>query len=161
MTPFRTLLGHRLVQNEQGKPMHKSDGTAIWFEEAAEQIGVDTMRWMYLAQNPAMDLRFGTRHHDKPVTLQTPDGPIEKTLEGVTTCMVTSGPADETRRQILIPLWNCYKFFIDYAIADGFVPSDALRERVAQSSHLAPRDELSGKSCDKQPGDQRHQNPAQ
>ncbi len=151
--PFRTLLGHRLVQNEQGKPMHKSDGTAIWFEEAAEQIGVDTMRWMYLAQNPAMDLRFGTRHHDKPVTLQTPDGPIEKTLEGVTTCMVTSGPADETRRQILIPLWNCYKFFIDYAIADGFVPSDALRERVAQSSHLAPRDELSGKSCDKQPGD--------
>ncbi|RLT03206.1 MAG: hypothetical protein DWI22_19190, partial [Planctomycetota bacterium] len=129
--PFRTLLGHRLVQNEQGKPMHKSDGTAIWFEEAAEQLGVDTMRWMYLAQNPAMDLRFGTRHHDKPVTLHTPDGPIEKTLEGVTTCMVTSGPADETRRQILIPLWNCYKFFIDYAIADGFVPSHDLRQRVA------------------------------
>ena len=141
--PFRTLLGHRLVQNEQGKPMHKSDGTAIWFEEAAEQLGVDTMRWMYLAQNPAMDLRFGTRHHDKPVTLQTPDGPIEKTLEGVVTCMVTSGPADETRRQILIPLWNCYKFFVDYAIADGFVPGDALRQRVAQSSHLAPRDEPS------------------
>lgn len=41
--------------------------------------------------------------------------------------MVTSGPADETRRQILIPLWNCYKFFIDYAIADGFVPSHDLR----------------------------------
>ncbi len=139
--PFRTLLGHRLVQNEQGKPMHKSDGTAIWFEEAAEQIGVDTMRWMYLAQNPAQDLRFGTRHGDKPVTLQTPDGPIAKTLEGVATCMVTSGPADETRRQILIPLWNCYKFFVDYAIADGYVPSDELRRRVTQSSHLAPRDE--------------------
>ena len=129
--PFRTLLGHRLVQNEQGKPMHKSDGTAIWFEEAAEQLGVDTMRWMYLAQNPAQDLRFGTRHGDKPVTLQTPDGPIDKTLEGVTTCTVTSGPADETRRQILIPLWNCYKFFVDYAIADGFVPSDELRRRAA------------------------------
>jgi isoleucyl-tRNA synthetase len=42
--PFRTLLGHRLVQNELGRPMHKSDGTAIWFEEAAEQLGVDTMR---------------------------------------------------------------------------------------------------------------------
>ncbi len=138
--PFRTLLGHRLVQNEQGKPMHKSDGTAIWFEEAAEQLGVDTMRWMYLAQNPAQDLRFGTRHGDKPVTLQTPDGPIDKTLEGVATCMVTSGPADETRRQILIPLWNCYKFFVDYAIADGFVPSDELRRRVTLCSHLAPRD---------------------
>jgi isoleucyl-tRNA synthetase len=129
--PFCTLLGHRLVQNEQGKPMHKSDGTAIWFEEAAEQLGVDTMRWMYLAQNPAQDLRFGTRHGDKPVTLQTPEGPIDKTLEGVATCTVTSGPADETRRQILIPLWNCYKFFVDYAIADGFVPSDELRWRAA------------------------------
>lgn len=128
--PFRTLLGHRLVQNEQGKPMHKSDGTAIWFEEAAEQLGVDTMRWMYLAQNPAQDLRFGTRHPDKPVTLQTPEGPISKTKEGVPTATVTSGPADETRRQILIPLWNCYKFFVDYAIADGFVPGDELRRRV-------------------------------
>lgn len=129
--PFRTLLGHRLVQNEQGKPMHKSDGTAIWFEEAAEQLGVDTMRWMYLAQNPAADLRFGTRHKDKPVTLQTPSGPTEKTLEGVPTCMVTSAPADETRRRILIPVWNCYKFFVDYAVADGFVPGAALRSRVA------------------------------
>ena len=135
--PFRTLLGHRLVQNEQGKPMHKSDGSAIWFEEAAEQLGVDTMRWMYLAQNPATDLRFGTRHADKPVTLSTPEGPISQTQEGVPTVTVTSGPADETRRQILIPLWNCYKFFIDYAIADGFEPSDALRQRVAHSNHQA------------------------
>ena len=129
--PFKTLLGHRLVQNEQGKPMHKSDGTAIWFEEAAEQLGVDTMRWMYLAQNPASDLRFGTRHPDDPVTLQTPEGPLSETREGVPTAKVTSAPADETRRQLLIPLWNCYKFFIDYAIADGFEPTDGLKERVA------------------------------
>lgn len=141
--PFRTLLGHRLVQNEQGKPMHKSDGTAIWFEEAAEQLGVDTMRWMYLAQNPAQDLRFGTRHPDEPVTLQTPEGPISQTREGVPTSKVTSGPADETRRQILIPLWNCYKFFVDYAIADGFAASDELRRRVAQSSQHSPSDEAS------------------
>jgi len=136
--PFRTLLGHRLVTNEQGKPMHKSDGTAIWFEEAAEQLGVDTMRWMYLAQNPSADLRFGTRHPSEPVTLQTPDGPISQTLEGVTTAKVTSGPADETRRQILIPLWNCYKFFIDYAIADGFVPSDTLRHHAASTVPSPP-----------------------
>jgi len=150
--PFRTLLGHRLVTNEQGKPMHKSDGTAIWFEEAAEQLGVDTMRWMYLAQNPAQDLRFGTRHPDKPVTLQTPEGAISKTKEGVPTATVTSSPADETRRQILIPLWNCYKFFVDYAIADGFVPSDELRRRVTQSRHHSPSDELPGKSSRNEPG---------
>ncbi|MEZ6147768.1 MAG: hypothetical protein R3B91_20530 [Planctomycetaceae bacterium] len=29
--PFKTLLGHRLVMDEHGNPMHKSDGTAIWF----------------------------------------------------------------------------------------------------------------------------------
>ena len=121
--PFKTLFGHRLVMNEDGKPMHKSDGTAIWFEEAAEQLGVDTMRWMFLAQNPAVDLRFGKRHPDKPVTLQTPEGPVSKTAEGVTTCEVVSKPADEIRRQILIPLWNTYAFFVNYARLDEFDPA--------------------------------------
>jgi isoleucyl-tRNA synthetase len=121
--PFQTLLGHRLVMDEQGNAMHKSDGTAIWFEEAAEQLGVDTLRWLYLAQNPAQDLRFGTRHPQEPVTLQTPDGPIEKTKEGLPTCKVTSTPADEIRRQVLIPLWNSYAFFVNYAVLDGFDPS--------------------------------------
>ena len=123
--PFKTLFGHRLVMNEDGKPMHKSDGTAIWFEEAAEQLGVDTMRWMYLAQNPAIDLRFGKRHPDRPVTLQTPDGPITQTAEGAPTCEVVSKPADEIRRQILIPLWNTYAFFVNYARLDDFDPAAA------------------------------------
>lgn len=121
--PFKTLLGHRLVQNEQGQPMHKSDGTAIWFEEAAEQLGVDTMRWMYLAQNPATDLRFGTRHPDENVTLETPEGPQDKTKEGVPCCKVTSQPADETRRSVMIPLWNSYAFFVNYARLDEFDPT--------------------------------------
>jgi len=120
--PFKTLLGHRLVMNEEGKPMHKSDGTAIWFEEAAEQLGVDTMRWMYLAQNPANDLRFGTRHPDRRVALQTPDGTVDKTREGLPTCEVVSKPADEIRRQILIPLWHSYAFFVNYARLDEFDP---------------------------------------
>ncbi len=121
--PFKTLLGHRLVMNEAGKPMHKSDGTAIWFEEAAEQLGVDTMRWMYLQQNPAQDLRFGTRHPDQKVTLETVDGPRETTIDGVPTCKVESGPADETRRQVLLPLWNSYAFFVNYARLDEFDPT--------------------------------------
>ena len=121
--PFKTLLGHRLVMNEAGKPMHKSDGTAIWFEEAAEQIGVDTMRWMYLAQNPATDLRFGTRHPDRPITLETVNGPTTTTIDGVDTHLVTSTPADETRRMVLIPLWNSYAFFVNYARLDEFDPT--------------------------------------
>ena len=128
--PFRTLLGHRLVMNEHGQPMHKSDGTAIWFEEAAEQLGVDTMRWMYLAQNPASDLRFGLRHPDDHVTLETPDGPASETAEGAPMCRVTSKPSDDVRRQVLIPLWNSYAFFVNYARADGF---DARLEPVADN----------------------------
>ncbi len=133
--PFRNLLGHRLVMDENGKPMHKSDGTAIWFEEAAEQLGVDTLRWLYLAQPPASDLRFGTRHPDEPLTLETPVGPISQTREGLPTCRVTSRPADEVRRQVLIPLWNSYSFFVNYAVADEFDPS---REPVP----LAERPEI-------------------
>jgi isoleucyl-tRNA synthetase len=123
--PFKTLFGHRLVMNEDGKPMHKTDGTAIWFEEAAEQLGVDTIRWMYMAQNPAADLRFGKRLPDKPVTLQTPDGPISQTAEGIPTREVVSKPADEIRRQILITLWNTYAFFVNYARLDDFDPAAA------------------------------------
>lgn len=121
--PFKTLLGYRLVLNEEGKPMHKSDGTAIWFEEAAEQLGVDTMRWMYLAHNPASDLRFGMRNPEQEVTLVTPEGPINQTREGSPTCLVESKPADEIRRQVLIPLWNSYAFFVNYARLDEFDPS--------------------------------------
>ncbi|REJ87259.1 MAG: isoleucine--tRNA ligase [Planctomycetota bacterium] len=121
--PFKTLLGHRLVMDEHGQPMHKSDGTAIWFEEAAEQLGVDTLRWMYLAQNPAQDLRFGTRHPDERVTLETPEGPIDHTKEGLPCARVTSKPADEVRRMVLLPLWNSYAFFVNYAHADEFDPS--------------------------------------
>ena len=144
--PFKTLLGHRLVMNEAGKAMHKSDGTAIWFEEAAEQLGVDTMRWMYLQQNPSSDLRFGTRHKDQPVTLQTPDGPTDKTIDGVQTSLVTSTPADETRRMILIPLWNSYSFFVNYARLDDFNPLPVLKRAAGQAAdgyvEIADRPEI-------------------
>ena len=122
--PFKTLLGHRLVMNEDGKPMHKSDGTAIWFEEAAEQLGVDTMRWMYMAQNPAQPTCASARGiPTSAVTLQTVNGPVDNTLEGVPTCLVQSGPADEVRRQVLLPLWNTYAFFVNYARLDEFDPA--------------------------------------
>ena len=39
--------------------MHKSWGNAIWFEDAAEKMGVDVMRWLYASQNPEHNLNFG------------------------------------------------------------------------------------------------------
>tara|TARA_Y100000389_G_scaffold81010_1_gene77613 strand:+ start:7221 stop:10514 length:3294 start_codon:yes stop_codon:yes gene_type:complete len=57
--PFKTLLGHALVKAEDGKEMHKSAGNAIWFDDAAEKMGVDVMRWMYTRQNVENNLLFG------------------------------------------------------------------------------------------------------
>jgi len=57
--PFKNILGHALVKDENGNDMHKSAGNAIWFDDAAEEIGVDVMRWMYTAHNPEHNLNFG------------------------------------------------------------------------------------------------------
>ena len=57
--PFKNLLGHALVKAEDGREMHKSWGNAIWFEDAAEKMGVDVMRWIYASQNPETNLLFG------------------------------------------------------------------------------------------------------
>jgi len=57
--PFKTLLGHALVRDEQGNEMHKSLGNAIPFNEAADNMGVDVMRWIYAVQNPVQNLNFG------------------------------------------------------------------------------------------------------
>ncbi|MCK9559833.1 MAG: isoleucine--tRNA ligase [Candidatus Marinimicrobia bacterium] len=57
--PFRTILGHALVKDEKGQDMHKSAGNAIWFDEAAEKMGVDVMRWLYADHNPFNNLNFG------------------------------------------------------------------------------------------------------
>lgn len=57
--PFRKVLGHALVKDEQGNDMHKSAGNAIWFDEAAEKMGVEVMRYIFASHNPFNNLNFG------------------------------------------------------------------------------------------------------
>ena len=57
--PFKTLLGHALVKDSNGKDMHKSAGNAIWFNDAADEIGVDVMRWVFINHNVESNLNFG------------------------------------------------------------------------------------------------------
>lgn len=57
--PFKNVLGHSLVRDEKGEEMHKSKGNAIWFDDAAEKMGVDVMRFMYASANPYKNLNFG------------------------------------------------------------------------------------------------------
>jgi isoleucyl-tRNA synthetase len=90
--PFRTCLGHAMVRDEQGREMHKSWGNMIEFNDAAERMGSDVMRWLYAIQNPAQNINFGY------------------------------GPGDEVRRRFVLPLWNVYAFFVTYANLDGWAP---------------------------------------
>jgi isoleucyl-tRNA synthetase len=90
--PFKVLLGHATVRDEKGEEMHKSKGNAIPFEEAAEKMGADVMRWMFCRNNPANNINFGY------------------------------GPADEIRNRFFFKLWNTYAFFCNYARLDRFDP---------------------------------------
>ena len=50
---------------EDGRPMHKSWGNAIEFDEAAERMGVDVMRWMFCRARPEDNIRFGWHAADE------------------------------------------------------------------------------------------------
>ena len=103
--PFLANFTYATLMDEKGEEMHKSKGNAIEFEEGADKMGVDAMRWMYCGTNPASNLLFGF------------------------------GRADETRRRLLIPLWNVYSFFTTYANIDGYTP-DTPAPLVAERPEL-------------------------
>jgi isoleucyl-tRNA synthetase len=64
-TPFKTLFGYALVFGEDGRQMHKSWGNAIEFDEAADRMGVDVMRWMYASARPEDNMLFGWHAADE------------------------------------------------------------------------------------------------
>ncbi len=92
--PARNLFAYALMRDEHGEEMHKSRGNAIPFDEAADRIGADVMRWLFCTTNPATNVNFGY------------------------------GPAHEAVRRFLLPLWNTYAFFVSYARLDGWTPSE-------------------------------------
>ncbi|MBI3337647.1 MAG: isoleucine--tRNA ligase [Candidatus Staskawiczbacteria bacterium] len=57
--PVKTIFGYSSVKDEKGQEMHKSQGNAIWLNDAVKIVGADPMRWMYSKQNPAENLNFG------------------------------------------------------------------------------------------------------
>ena len=91
--PFLQNFGYATLLAEDGRPMHKSWGNMIEFNEAADNMGVDVMRWLYCAHKPENDLLFGYHR------------------------------GDEARRAYLIPLWNIYSFLATYANLDNWSPA--------------------------------------
>ncbi len=91
--PFLENFGYASLLAEDGRQMHKSWGNSIEFNDAADKMGVDTMRWLYCAHKPENDLLFGYHR------------------------------AEDVRRRFIIPLWNVYSFFSNYASLDNWTPS--------------------------------------
>ena len=63
--PFKTIFGYATLFAEDGRPMHKSSGNAIEFDEAAERMGVDVMRWMFTKARPEENILFGWHAADE------------------------------------------------------------------------------------------------
>jgi isoleucyl-tRNA synthetase len=90
--PTRAVLGFATLLAEDGRAMHKSWGNMIEFNEAADTIGADVMRWMFADQRYDADILFGYGH------------------------------AKETVKRFFLPLWNTYSFFVTYANLDEWKP---------------------------------------
>jgi isoleucyl-tRNA synthetase len=63
--PYKKVFSYEKVHDETGKPMHKSWGNAIWFDDAVKNMGADVMRWMYSKQDPKFNLNFGYKGSEK------------------------------------------------------------------------------------------------
>lgn len=100
--PFLQNFGYATLMAEDGRPMHKSWGNSIEFNEAADKMGVDVMRWLYSAHKPENDLLFGYNR------------------------------GDDARRHFLIPLWNVYTFLVTYARLDGWEPTFAFDPAIPE-----------------------------
>jgi isoleucyl-tRNA synthetase len=110
--PFTTVLGFASVLAFDGSLMSKSKGTAIWFAEAVEKLGADTMRWLYAAQPPEQDVWFPQVPTDAQMA--------EAQAKGVP---VRLNDSWLQIRSTLDKLWNVYYFFVTYANIDGFDPA--------------------------------------
>ncbi len=128
--PYLTLLGHALVRDEKGEEMHKSKKNAIWFDDGAEKMGVDTMRWLYARQKPEFNLNFGYR------------------------------VADEVRRQFLLPYWNSFRFFQTYAQISDFQSQKNFRPEGALDRWILSRLESTKKTVAARINRYRHQEAA-
>jgi isoleucyl-tRNA synthetase len=99
--PTRAVLGFATLLDEKGRPMHKSSGNMIEFNEAADRAGADVMRWVYARQRYDDNLLFGWNY------------------------------LDEVRRILFIPLWNVYSFFVSYANTDRWQPEQGAAPQSA------------------------------
>ncbi|MFH1735973.1 MAG: isoleucine--tRNA ligase [bacterium] len=98
---YKNVICTDLVLDDEGHKMSKSKGNVINPMGLFDEIGADATRWSFYVTNPWNVRRFSTDY------------------------------VKESVRDVLLPLWNAYSFFVTYAGVDGWKPSpdDQLSER--------------------------------
>jgi isoleucyl-tRNA synthetase len=89
---YRNVICTDLVLDEQGRKMSKSRGNVIAPLGLFNDVGADATRWTFYSMNPWNVRRFSTEQ------------------------------VREVVRDVLLPIWNAYTFFVTYARVDRWTP---------------------------------------
>ncbi len=122
--PFKTLFGYATLMAEDGTAMHKSKGNAVVFDDAADTVGSDTMRWLFTNHVPEQNLNFPR--------IPTPEDMEKAAQAGLP---VRLSEKWMLVRRTLDKIWNVYWFFVTYANIDHFDPTQ-YQLPVAQRTEL-------------------------
>ncbi len=122
--PYKTLFAYALLMGEDGTPMHKTKGNLVVFDDAAERVGSDTMRWLFANHVPEQNLSFPLIPSEKDMQKSAETGqPVRLSEKWMLV------------RRTLDKIWNVYWFFVTYANIDAFDPTQHSLP-VAQRSEL-------------------------
>jgi len=102
---FKNVICSELITDVAGLKMSKSRGNVVDPVELCEKYGADAVRWSFFIVNPWTARRFE-----------------ESTLA-------------DALKQVLIPYWNAYSFFVTYARVDDWRPDP----HAWKSAHLLDR----------------------
>jgi len=91
---YKNVICTELVLDEQGQKMSKSRGNVIDPMGLFNSIGADATRWSFYINNPWNVRRFSEDY------------------------------VRESVRDVLLPIWNAYSFFVTYADVDEWKPSN-------------------------------------
>ncbi|HEY4028353.1 MAG TPA: isoleucine--tRNA ligase, partial [Candidatus Dormibacteraeota bacterium] len=103
---YRNVICLGMVLDTQGKKASKSRGNALDPTHLFDTFGADAVRWVFFTQPVGENYRVG------------------------------EGPLQQVVRQLLLPLWNVYSFFVMYANIDGVRPAGQTPVPLAERSVL-------------------------
>ncbi len=108
-SPYQNVLSYTEVRDEKGERMSKTKKNGIGFDEAAEKMGVDAMRWLYCRQKSHAVVNFGYNI------------------------------ADQVKRDFILLYWNTFRFFTTLANSENWQPPKNHQPFKPETLHLLDR----------------------